>query len=131
MNAPKPKITKHKLHILEKVPKSEEFDFSNLMTEVTSLIRETYPSAGGRLIKYETLIKHLHAQFVHYEGKHLEENKCPDDCSQKIVCGRIRDVLYLLDQIMKKMSKEFPIFKDVICITVGSIKEHTIQNNTN
>ena len=117
--------TKPKYQILNKVPKSEEFDYTKLMEEISSLILEAYPSAGGRLIKYETLIKRLHAQAVHYEGQHFKENTCPDDCSQKTVCGRIRDVLYLLDQIMKKMSEEFPIFKDVICITVGSIKEQT------
>ena len=116
---------KHKYHILKKVPKSEEFDYSNLITEISSLILETYPSASGRLIKYETLIKHLHAQVVHYDGKHYDDNKCPDDCCQKKICGRIRDVLYLLDQIVKKMSEEFPIFKDVIAITVGSTKEQT------
>ena len=99
--------------------------YSNLLEQISSLILETYPSASGRLIKFETLIKHLHAQVVHYDGKHYDDNKCPDDCSQKTVCGRIRDVLYLLDQIVKKMSEEFPIFKDVIAITVGSIKEQT------
>jgi len=125
LNIQEPISSKHKYHILEKVPKSEEFDYSNLLSGISSLILETYPSASGKLIKYETLIKHLHAQVVHYDGKHYDDNKCPDDCRQKTICGRIRDVLYLLDQIVKKMSEEFPIFKDVIAITVGSIKEQT------
>merc|ERR1712012_1074633 len=102
------KRSQHKFKILRKVPKSEEFDYAKLMKEILELILSTEPSSSGRLIKYEELIKHLHAQVVHYKGKHLEDDKCPDDCSQKIVCQRIRDVLRLVDQIILKMSEEFP-----------------------
>ena len=125
LGVPLSKAPKHKYNILEKVPKSEEFDYAQLMKQMCTLVQETYPTASGKLIGFETLIKHLHAQIVHYKGKHLEENKCPDNCSQKTDCRRIRDVLFLLDQIVKKMSDEFPIFKDVISIVVGSLKEQT------
>ena len=42
-----------------------------------------------------------------------------------MVCRRIRDVIQLLKQILKIMSEEFPIFKDVSTIVVGSLKEQT------
>ena len=121
----KTNITTQRSEVLRKVPKSEEFDYAKLLKQISSLIQESYPSSSGKLLKYETLIKRLHSQVVHYDGKHLEENKCPDDCSQKSTCKRIRDVLYLLDQIVKKMSVAYPIFKNVISIVVGSIKEQT------
>ena len=125
LGVPLSKASKHKFHILKKVPKSEEFDYAELMKQMCALVQKANPSASGKLIGFETLIKHLHAQIVHYNGEHYKENKCPDDCSQKTDCRRIRDVLFLLDQIVKKMSIEFPIFKDVISIVVGSLKEQT------
>ena len=122
---PKDKSSKNKFKILDKVPKSEEFNYSNLIDQVLSLIKEQYSSSERRLIKYETLIKKFHAQVVHYDGQHLEDNKCPDECRQKVTCGRVRDVLYLLDEIVRKMSEEFPIYCNVIKVVVGSLKEHT------
>ena len=115
----------HMFDILKRVPKSKEFDHSKLMEKISTLILETNPSASGRLIKYRTLIEHLQAQVVHHSGDYFEHDECPEDCSQKTVCGRIRDVLFLLNKIMKKMSEEFPIFRDVISAVVGSLKEQT------
>ena len=42
-----------------------------------------------------------------------------------MVCGRVRDVIELLKQILILMSDKFPIFKGVSTIVVGSLKEQT------
>ena len=42
-----------------------------------------------------------------------------------MVCGRVRDVIELLKQILNLMSAKFPIFKGVSTIVVGSLKEQT------
>ena len=47
---------------------------------------------------------------------------CPDDCRQTSTCRRICDVLDLLKQVTRKMGDEYPIFKDVEAIVVGSLK---------
>ena len=123
-----------KYDILNKVPKSKEFEYANTLKEISALIESSriIPSLGevnsGRLIKYEELIKHLHAPPIHYRGSNLVSDaplKCPDDCVQKMICGRVRDAISLVDQIMLKMSLLYPIFKNVTSLVVGSVKERT------
>ena len=108
--------------ILSDIPKSAEFPYSDVMDKIVELVMQDNPAkfpSAAREIDFHTLLERLHVPSVHYNGT------CNEECTQKIVCGRIRDVIQLLNQILSKMSEQFPIFKDVSTILVGSLKEQT------
>ena len=103
---------------------TQEYDYINIMEKIKNILRQTKSkNKKKKLVKYETLLKELHVPPVHY--KEEDEKTCEDQCPQKKTCGRIREVIKLLDQIMDKMSQKFPIFKDSQQIVVGSLKEQT------
>ena len=96
-------------NILKSIPKSEEFPYCEVMDKIVTLVEETKPSASSnvREIDFGTLLANLHVPAVHYSSR------CEEDCGQKMVCGRVKDVIELLKQILKQMSYKFPIFKGV------------------
>ena len=106
--------------ILSKIPRTKEFPYYEILDDIKELITEADQTTSGRLIKYTKLVNSLHVPVVH----HTEE-KCPNECSQQPICGRIRDVIQLLKQVLKKMGEEFPIFRNVTTLVVGSLKENT------
>ena len=110
--------------ILKRIPKSEEFLHSNVMENIIHLVMNTEEKIGSiRQIAFQTLLDNLHVPTVHYKREDIIE--CEDKCLQSTTCKRIRDVTNLIDQILNRMSEEFPIFKDVATIVVGSLKEGT------
>ena len=58
------------------------------------MIKNADPSSG-RLVTFDTLIKTLHVNDIHYN-----KTSCPEDCDQKETCGRIRDVGQLLNDVI-------------------------------
>ena len=107
--------------ILKDIPKFEEFPYCEVMDEIRTLVKKFNPSlsANEKEIDFKTLLAKLHVPIVHYH------EDCEEDCGQKMVCGRVRDVIELLKQILNLMSDKFPIFKGVSTIVVGSLKEQT------
>jgi len=106
--------------ILSKIPRTKEFPYYEILDDIKELMTEADQTTSGRLIKYAKLVNSLHVPVVH----HTEE-KCPNECRQQPICGRIRDVIRLLKQVLKKMGEEFSIFRNVTTLVVGSIKENT------
>ena len=49
-----------------------------------------------------------HVQPVHYKTNQT----CSNSCNQKIICQRIKDVIGLINQMMKILSQKFQVFKD-------------------
>ena len=97
---------------------------SNVMENIIHLVMNTEEKIGTiRHIAFKTLLDNLHVPTVHYKRGDIIE--CEDKCLQSTTCKRIRDVTDLIDQILNRMSEEFPIFKDVATIVVGSLKEGT------
>merc|ERR1712198_1822 len=62
---------------------------------------------------------------VHYSEKYAETG-CPDDCTQKRICRRIRQIEILVLEMVKKIAKKHKIFANPKLIVVGSMKEDTI-----
>ena len=48
---------------------------------------------------------------------------------QNQTCERIRNVISLVKQILKEMSKQLPIFKNAQVVVVGSLKEQAKIGN--
>ena len=103
-----------------KIPKSEEFNYIEVMEKIKNILHETEIQNRKKSVKYEELLKELHVKPVHY----IDE-ECEDQCPQKKTCARIREVTKLLDQIMKKMAEKFKIFEGSQQIVVGSLKEQS------
>ena len=107
--------------ILNYIPKSEEFPYYEVMDKIIVTVQEAEEngSVTGKEISFGTLLAKFHVPAVHYN------EDCDEDCEQKMVCGRVRDVIELLKQILNLMSAKFLIFKGVSTIVVGSLKEQT------
>ena len=102
------------------IPKTKEFMYVDLLTEqILPLVKEASLSSNG-LVRFDTFIEKLHVEDIHYSPA-----TCPDACKQQPTCRRIRDVLKLLKDVMKKMGEEYPIFENARIICVGSLKEGT------
>ena len=93
------------------------------MKKIRKILQQTNTKNNKKLVKYEELLKELHVKTVHYKEEEIKI--CKDECPQKKICARIRDVISLLDQIMKKMTEKFPIFEGFQQIVVGSLKEQS------
>ena len=118
-------ITMKNEKILENIPRTQEYPYYDLMAKhILPLVENACNSSGG-LLKYDELIKNLHVKDIHYKVM------CPHSCSQPQTCERIRDVDKLLKDILKKMGEEYPIFKNVETIVVGSLKENTKVSHPN
>ena len=91
------------------------------MDKIVALVQEAEENAfvTRREISFGTLLTKLHVPAVLYN------EDCNEECEQKMICGRVREVIELLKQILNLMSDKFPIFKGVSTIVVGSLKEQT------
>ena len=107
--------------ILKHIPRHEEYLYGDVMDNIICLVNDA--KKDSRIINYETILENLHVPPVHHNREDIES--CNEKCPQKSICSRVRDVTELLGQILSKMSEEFPIFKDVATIVVGSLKEGT------
>ena len=107
--------------ILKHIPRHEEYLYGDVMDNIICLVNDA--KKDSRIINYDTILENLHVPPVHYNREDIES--CDEKCPQKSICSRVRDVTELLGQILSKMSEEFPIFKDVATIVVGSLKEGT------
>ena len=117
-----PDDVEKQLQILHNIPKSEEFPYCEVMDKIAALVleeTEQTQSPEGIEISFQKLLKKLHVASVHYNKNDVKT--CDDQCGQKMICSRIRDVINLLELILKEMSGKFPIFKDVSTIVVGSL----------
>ena len=111
--------------ILKHIPRHEEYLYGDVMDNIICLVNDAKKDSisSKRMINYETILENLHVPPVHYNREDIAS--CDEKCPQKSICSRVRDVTGLLEQILRKMSEEFPIFKDVATIVVGSLKEGT------
>ena len=112
--------TENNNELLNIIPKTAEFPYYDmLMNKIIPMIEQANSTSGG-LVTFDTLIKTLQVDTIHYNL-----SACPLACKQSATCLRIREVVQLLNEVMKQMSEEHPIFKDVQIIVVGSLKEGT------
>ena len=73
------------------------------------MVEEAHRNNTG-FILYTTL-KKMHIPTVHCKKKGpKKEAECGDDCQHKHVCFRIRQVFFLLEQVLAKMSEKYQIF---------------------
>ena len=107
--------------ILKHIPRHEEYLYGDVMDNIICLVNDA--KKDSRIINYDTILENLHVPPIHYNIEDIES--CDEKCPQTSICSRVRDVTELLGQILSKMSEEFPIFKDVATIVVGSLKEGT------
>ena len=106
------------IEILDKFPKTNEFQYVNIMDKIISMVHEA-DQANRRLVKFENLLDKLQTPPIHPSN----ETKCPEDCSQTLVCRQIRDTVSVLDKVVQEIAKDFPILKNTVPIIVGSLKE--------
>ena len=66
--------------ILDKFPKTEEFQYVNIMDKILPMVLEADPR-NRRLVTFEDLLDKLHTPPIH-----SQRSKCPEDCKQKPVC---------------------------------------------
>ena len=112
------RISLHKQKLFEKVIKSEEFPYSD---NISNVIEKWLKARQSNVwIKFNELLRELKAPEVHYQN-----DRSKKDCVQKQKCKRIRQTKRLVKDILNEMSKSYPIFKDPEVIIVGSMKEKT------
>ena len=108
---------KEKNEIFEKVIKSEEFLYhDNISFVIKKWLKDRKSDVW---INFEDILHEMKAPEVHY---HLD---CPQKCIQKQKCKRIRQTKQLVRDLLKEMSKKFPVFEEPEVIIVGSMKEKT------
>ena len=103
--------------VLDKFPKAQEFQYFNIMDKIVPMVLEA-DSRNRRLITFEDLLSKLHTPPIH-----PKELNCPDDCQDKQICRRVKDIVQVLRQVLEKISVKYTIFKDAQPIIVGSLKE--------
>ena len=102
------------------IPKHEEFPYVNLRQDIAKLIQKSKQGNDRTIfLSFDKLLQSLLLKKVHYD------QECPKKCRQSSTCNRVRDVFELLDFVLGKIAKKFPIFKDVIVQMIGSLKEQT------
>ena len=111
--------------VYEIIVKCEEFEYKNNISIVKKKWLSSRENGGNVWIPLKVLIKGMKAPPVHYREKHAETG-CPEHCTQKRICLRIRQVEKLVLDMMKRIAKKHPIFADPKLIVVGSMKEGTI-----
>merc|ERR1719234_176112 len=98
-----------------RMPKSVEFAYEDEMIKLRPLLSQS-------TVRYEDLLRVLHAPPVH------AEEECPGDCRQKDDCDRLRQVYFLVRLLVAKMGEINPVFKlgpNRHPSIIGSMKEHT------
>ena len=63
------------------------------MDKIVPLVEHAYKSSASGVISFETLLDNLHVKIVHYKK---EDSNCPEECKQKQICERIKNVLSLV-----------------------------------
>ena len=105
--------------IIDKFPKTKDFQYVNIMDKIIPMVRGAGPSMR-RLVTFRDLLNKLHTPPIHAMKS---KSKCPDDCSQKSICHWIRETICVLERVLEEMSKRFMIFQNTIPIICGSLKE--------
>ena len=101
------------------ITKNKEFDYVNVTKDIASMVQEREKNEMDQIfVPFTELLDNVWLKEVHYE-----DEKCPDDCKQNIVCQRCRDVIKLLEFIVKEISKNHRIYENVQVEIIGSIKE--------
>ena len=101
--------------LFKKIPKHEEFSYVDVLDKLVQLID---PSTG--FVTFDSLKDNLLLPPIHHN------KDCTPDCSVKIQCERVKEILRFLDLIKKKLM-EYPAFKDLHLkrLLIGSGKEGT------
>ena len=105
--------------VVNRLPKSVEFAYSDEMTKLRPLL-----SQSMSMVPYDDLLRTLH---VHVPPVHAEE-ECPEECEQKEDCDRLRQVYFLVRLLVLKMGEINPVFKLGLNrhpSIIGSMREQT------
>ena len=110
----------------------EEFEYSNPLKPIKSLLLKHKPDdmfacSEALTVKFSALLKLLHLPVLHY--KHQYSSGCPSNCVQQDVCKTVRDIVIMIEDVFKQMSRTNKLFdnikSDKNIIIVGSVKENT------
>ena len=102
-----------------KITKNKEFNYVDVAKDIASMIhKEDKNEMGQVFVSFEKLLEQVWLPKVHYE-----EETCPDKCKQNMLCQKTRDVMTLLEFIVKEISKNHKIYENVQIQIIGSIKE--------
>ena len=100
------------------ITKHTEFEYVNVIDDIVKMLKEEKEDHSEQIIlSFNKLLDRLWLPNVHYE------EDCPDNCQQKAICKRARDVISLLEFILKEISKKYKIYENVKVQMIGSIKE--------
>ena len=110
--------------IFKDVIKSEEFQYANNILKLINKFLAGKKVTRKILVKMNDLVENMKALPVHYNTTEtnysLEEEDCPEICTQKRICLRIRQTQQLIKDMLNKIGEKYPIFKDPELIVVGS-----------
>ena len=90
--------------VYEIIVRCEEFEYKNNISIVKKKWLSSRENGGNVWIPLKVLFKGMKAPPVHYREKYAETD-CPEHCTQKRICLRIRQVEKLVLDMMKRIAK--------------------------